>query len=168
MLANCKNLAKQITKKKQELDVMKACFGKSLMYNIIYNATNKPPSVAILMNKCNASIAKYTTTPLMELQIGSQNYKMVLDRINKHVAGEYKTYEDILRIATLPEEFSDQLEYLDKIITENSAEVYTSLKSHLRNSNKGFRMISRSKTKRFLYYYPSHPDDSFGIMFIEA
>lgn len=169
MLANYKSVYKIISDHKKELEDMKSCFGKLIMYNIIYTATNKRPSVATLTAKCMSKRSKYISIPLMELSFGGKNYNMTIDRIDKHITGEYETYEDVIKNKEgVPDDFEEQLEMFESIIIDNASSIFASLSPDIKKSNPEFNMISRSKRKRYLYYYKEHPKDSFGLVFLES
>ncbi len=169
MLNNCKTLSKIISEQKKDLADMRSSIGKLIMYNIIYNATNKRPSVNTFISQYTAKTSKYANTPLMELTVGGKQYVMVFDRLDKHVTGEYETYEDISRKKEgLPDDFEEQLEYFESILIDNAVNVFASLPQDIKKSNPGFAMIIRGKRKRYIYYYSDHQKVSFGLIFLES
>lgn len=158
---------KELNDKKKELDVIKSYIGKGIMYKIIYEATNKRPSIAEMMSQVNTKCAKYANAPLLELTIGTQGYEMIVDRYDKYVVGEYRTYEDVVRSGELPQDFEEIMEALDIIIMDNSVSIYNCLPADIRKTNNEFSKVLRSKNKRYLYHYKDNPKKSFGVLFIE-
>lgn len=158
---------KEISDKKRELDIMSSYIGKSIMYKIIYDSTNKRPSVESLLTSTKQRCSKYENAPLLELSINNQEYIMIVDRLDKYVTGEYKSYEDIIRLGELPEDFDILMGELDTIVMKNSVAVYNSLSNDIKKTNKEFICLCRSKTKQFLYFYKDNPKKSFGVIFIE-
>lgn len=158
---------KEANEKKKELDVMRSYIGKGIMYKIIYEATNKRPTIAEMISNITNKCAKYNGAPLLELTINGQVYNMILDRYDKYVVGEYKTYDDIVRLGDTPSDFDEIMETLDIIIMENSITIFNSLPNDIKKTNTEFNKITRSKNKRYLYYYKDNQKKSFGILFVE-
>ena len=158
---------KETIEKKKELDIMRSYVGKGIMYKIIHESTNRRPSIAETISSINTKCAKYQGAPLLELDISGQKYNMILDRYDKYVMGEYKTYDDIIRLGELPSDFDEMMETLDIIIMENSVAIFNGLPTDIKKTNTEFSKLLRSKNKRYLYYYKDNQKKSFGILFIE-
>lgn len=158
---------KEINEKKKELDVIRSYIGKNIMYKIIYESTNRRPSMAETISQINTKCAKYANAPLLELNIGNQVYNMILDRYDKYVVGEYKTYEDVIRLGELPSDFEEIMESLDILIMDNSVSIYNNLPVDIKKTNSEFSKVLRSKNKRYLYYYKDNQKKSFGILFVD-
>jgi len=158
---------KEFNDKKKELDVIRSYIGKNIMYKIIYEGTNRRPSMAETISQISSKCSKYVGAPLLQLNINNQEYNMILDRYDKYVVGEYKTYEDIVRLGELPTDFEEIMESLDIIIMDNSISIYNTLPTDIKKTNSEFSKVLRSKNKRYLYYYKDNQKKSFGILFVE-
>jgi hypothetical protein len=167
MLHLYRKLSKESNETKKKLDAMRSAIGKNIMYKIIYESTNRRPSMAETISQLNSKCAEYSDAPLLELKVGDQEYNMILDRYDKYVVGEYRTYEDIIRSGELPQDFEEIMETIDIIVMENSISIYNCLPTDIKKTNNEFSKVLRSKNKRYLYYYKDNQKKSFGILFVE-
>jgi hypothetical protein len=158
---------KHISDAKKELGLVKSFFGKDHMLRIIYEATNRRSSVGEQISQVKSKLEKYQNAPLLEITINGVGYKAVLSPMKGLVTGEYKTYDEVIKIDEAPPDFAERLGIIDSLIAQNAKSVYDSLPLDIRNNNKEFECIKRSMKRSYLYYYKYHENKSFGIIFVE-
>lgn len=167
MLSIYCQINKHISESKKEMALVKSFFGKDHMLRIIYEATNRRPSVGEQISQIKSKLEKYSNAPLLEITINGVPYRAILSPMKGLVTGEYKTYEEVIKIDEAPPDFADRLGIIDSLIAQNAKAVYDSLPIDIRNNNKEFECIKRSGKRSYLYYYKHHENKSFGIVFIE-
>lgn len=168
MLSIYSQISKNIVDAKKELNVVKSFFGREIMLRVVYEATNKRNAVGEQLLQLKSKLEKYSNAPLLEFEVHGKLHKAVLSPIRNLVTGEYRTYDDIIKLCEPPADFSEKLSLIDSIIANNARSVYESLPVDIRNNNREFEYIKRSNTKSYLYYYKGHEKKSFGLIFVEV
>lgn len=126
-----------------------------------------------LANRVNDLTNKFNTNqinnlPLLQIDIGGELYNIKLARIDKLIAGEYITIDELER--KMQEEhiiaLRRDMNRLQEILIENSMNVYSSLKTKFKDTNFGkkFDGLMISKKRRYLYFYTNDKKKTLGFI----
>lgn len=126
-----------------------------------------------LNNRINDLTNRFNTNqianlPLLQLEVEGELYNIKLARIDKLIAGEYITIDELER--KMQEEniiaLRRDMNRLQETLIENSMNVHSSLKTKFKDTNFGkkFDGLMISKKRRYLYFYTNDKKKTLGFI----